>query len=314
MKDYGGYLEFERYQGTEYHDDALALNTARNCLRYLIRARQIKSIWMPKLNCNAVFDTCRQENVKLKFYNIGDDLNPLLPETDGFVYVVNFYGQLEREYLQELRNKYEHLIVDNVQAFFEKPLLHTDTIYTCRKYFGVTDGAYLYTDAFLEEELDQDRSTERIKYLAGRLETDSGSFFDEFHVNENLLENLPLRRMSAFTQNILRSLDYTEIKKKREENFNELNKALKNINLLHVHPVPGPYMYPLLINNGDAIRKKLLPYHIFVPVLWPVVLKDNPVDSLEYRYANNVLPLPCDQRYSSEDMKFIVETIKGELT
>ena len=37
MKEFGGYLEFEHYYGREYHKNAIALNTARNCLRYIIK-------------------------------------------------------------------------------------------------------------------------------------------------------------------------------------------------------------------------------------------------------------------------------------
>ena len=36
MKEIGGYLEFERNQGEEFHKNCLALNTGRNCLRYLM--------------------------------------------------------------------------------------------------------------------------------------------------------------------------------------------------------------------------------------------------------------------------------------
>ena len=42
MKEIGGYLEFERNQGEEFHKNCLALNTGRNCLRYLIRVRKIR--------------------------------------------------------------------------------------------------------------------------------------------------------------------------------------------------------------------------------------------------------------------------------
>ena len=36
--------------------------------------------------------------------------------------------------------------------FYAKPIHGNDTFYTCRKFFGVPDGAYLYTDKLLDEE------------------------------------------------------------------------------------------------------------------------------------------------------------------
>lgn len=41
------------------------------------------------------------------------------------------------------------IILDNTQSFFQKPISGIDTIYSCRKYFGVPDGAYLSTNILL---------------------------------------------------------------------------------------------------------------------------------------------------------------------
>ena len=36
-------------------------------------------------------------------------------------------------------------------------------------------------------------------------------------------------------------------------------------------------------------------------------------DSLEYHYAADILPIPIDQRYGIEDMKYLVKEIKNVL-
>lgn len=58
MKEIGGYLELEQNSGSEFRSNGIALNSARNCLRYLIRARKIKKIWLPKFLCSVISDTC----------------------------------------------------------------------------------------------------------------------------------------------------------------------------------------------------------------------------------------------------------------
>ena len=68
-------------------------------------------------------------------------------------------------------------------------------------------------------------------------------------------------------------------------------------------------MYPLLIRNGSEIRTALQKEKISIPTLWPNVLKECPVDSLEYHYAADILPIPVDQRYGIKDMKYLVEVI-----
>lgn len=58
------------------------------------------------------------------------------------------------------------------------------------------------------------------------------------------------------------------------------------------------------------IKKKLAEEGIFIPTLWPNVMDEMPLDSIEYDYASNILPLPCDQRYSTNEMRIIVEKLK----
>ena len=44
MKEYGGYIELDTYRLPMLHEDAIALNCGRNCLAYLIEAREIKAM------------------------------------------------------------------------------------------------------------------------------------------------------------------------------------------------------------------------------------------------------------------------------
>lgn len=124
MREYGGYLEFEQYQGSEYHENAIALNSGRNCLRYLIKARGIKRIAIPKYICSAVTDVCDIENVIIDYYDIDQDFRPILGEIseDEYIYVVNYFGQLEKNYLKQLCDNHSHIIVDNSQDFYAEAL------------------------------------------------------------------------------------------------------------------------------------------------------------------------------------------------
>ena len=49
--------------------------------------------------------------------------------------------------------------------------------------------------------------------------------------------------------------------------------------------------------------------NIFVPVLWPNVIKDNKSINA-YNFAKNILPLPCDQRYGIEEMDKIIKIVE----
>ena len=74
MREIGGYIEFERFHGSLFHDDALALNCGRACLDYLIEARGISKILLPTFLCGSVIDLCNRKGVKVRQYHVGMDL------------------------------------------------------------------------------------------------------------------------------------------------------------------------------------------------------------------------------------------------
>lgn len=315
MREIGGFLELENNHGHEFHENSIALNSGRNCLRFLLRAREIRKIWLPKLLCSAISDTCKEENIEILYYSIDKQLRPVLPQRleGDWLYLINYYGQYSAEEIRLLGRIYQNIIVDNVQAFYTKPIDGLDTIYTCRKFFGVPDGGYLYTDCTLSELLQKDESYDRLTFLAGRLERSANEFYSAYRENEQRIDELPLRRMSIVTQNLLRGIDYEQVKKDRERNFSYLHEHLRAINQLELCLPDGPYMYPLLIKGGAEIRKKLQEKKIYIPTLWPNVLQECPINSLEYHYATDILPVPVDQRYGVGDMETIVDKIRGLL-
>ena len=52
----------------------IELNLARNCLKYIIRLYGIKQIFIPYFTCPVVWNAIREENCRVKFYHIGEDL------------------------------------------------------------------------------------------------------------------------------------------------------------------------------------------------------------------------------------------------
>ena len=99
------------------------------------------------------------------------------------------------------------------------------------------------------------------------------------------------------------------IKKKRTENFSYLNSKLASINKLTLKIPEGAFMYPLYIDNGFEIRKKLQDKKIFIPTLWPAVFNLCSENDLEYDMAKNILPIPVDQRYGIDEMNIIINSI-----
>ena len=307
IKEIGGYFGLEQLNSQEYYADLVAVNTARNALVYLIKAKKIEKIYLPYFLCESVANVCKRENCHYEYYSIDRNFLPMFDKKLGnneFLYIVNFYGQLQEKYIVSLKARFQNIILDNVQAFFQKPLDGIDTIYSCRKYFGVPDGAYLSTKTFLEYPLEIDASRMRMTHILGRFETNAAEFYQNFKENDHAFENIPLRAMSALTHNILGAIDYEKVKQKRNENYKILSDGLGHLNGLSLKEHDAPYAYPFYCKNGLKLKKRLAEEKIYVATLWPNVLCLD--GTQEKDFAENILPLPCDQRYDSEDMKRIV--------
>lgn len=202
-----------------------------------------------------------------------------------------------------------NIIVDNAQAYFQEPIDGFETLYTCRKFFGVPDGAVLYTDKQIEiNEVDQ--SYTRMHFLLGRYEKTAGEFYQEYVDNNHLFKDEPIKRMSRLTENLLHGLDYELVKTRRTENFAYLHEQFKAVNQLKLICPSGAFMYPLYLPNGAEIRKKLQAHKIFIPTLWPAVFNICDEGELEYNMAKNILPIPVDQRYTIDDMNYIVNILE----
>lgn len=313
MKEIGGYFELEQFAGQAYHDDLLALNNGRSALLYLLKARNIKKLYLPYFLCDSVSNLCDRYGYEYEYYHIDSGFYPIFNKdlmADEWLYIVNFYGQISNQQLVKLQKQYKNIIFDNIHAFFQKPVPGIDTIYSCRKFFGVPDGGYLATEAVLEEALERDVSKDRMRHILGRYEGSASDYYKDFKDNDHSFVELPMKTMSKLTQNLMRAIDYETVRRKRNKNYAALAAALDESNSLDLIIPDGPYCYPYYCEDGMRLKRHLADKKLFIATLWPNVLKSG--GQLEIDYAENILPLPCDQRYDLLDMKRILELIAYE--
>lgn len=318
MHAIGGYFSLELPYEAAYHSDkAMKLNTGRNCLEYILMNRHYKKVYIPYYTCDAVFEPFEKLGVKYDFYHINQsfeiDNNITLNSDEGLIYT-NYWG-INNHHVAYYAKKYgSRLIVDNTQAFFDKHIDGIDTFYSCRKFFGVPDGAYLYTDANCSEDIPISYSYDLTLYLLKRIDLSPEAAYDDFHKTEHRLSNLPIRKMSAFTDRMMHSINYSECIEKRIRNFNLLHDSLGSSNQLHILLSDKiiPMVYPYLTDN-KTLRDSLINNRIFVPKYWPNVEKWCNNSEMEVYLTNHILPLPIDQRYGVEDMLYIINVIKRSL-
>jgi len=318
MKEIGGYFEFERLAGREYYPGLYKFNLARTAAAWFLKQRGCGRAFMPRFLCASVFEAVEDAGIPQEYYSIKEDFTPdetTLPDPgefkDGdFLYVVNSYGLIPDGTLKQLSAKYKNVLVDNTHAFFRKPVEGIATLYSVRKFFGVPDGAYLYTEDALSMPEETDKSGGRFSHIFGRLEEDASTYYRVMLDNAESYVGERAKRMSITTQEILGAIDYESAKNKRTENFNYLHERLGRFNGLGdfvLAAADGAFCYPLLTDGGISVRKALAAKKIYVPTYWGNVINDTPLDSIEHRFASGILALPCDQRYGLEDMERVAD-------
>ena len=312
QKEIGGYFEFEKLINNEYYPGLVKLSSANASLLYAIDVKKIRKIYLPYYLCDSVQKTCKQAKVEVEYYNIDKSFLPLFNKqlVDGeYLYIVNYYGFLSNGEIHEYKIKYKNqIIIDNVQAFFQKPVEGVITLYSCRKYFGVPDGAYLSIDKKLDKELEYESALNKTTHLIGRLEKNASDYYQAYLDNESRFYSVETRKMSKLSENIMGAIDYEFVIEQRNDNFNYLNQNLSEINLLRLdkYSVKAPFCFPLLVENGVELRKKLISSDVYIPTLWPNIDENQ---SFECGLTKNLLQIPCDQRYSVNDLDVIINLI-----
>ena len=310
-KAIGGYFELELHRGDEYHKDALALNSARNCLEYILLARKYRKVYIPRYTCEVVLEPFHRLNIDYEFYTINMQLEPTrfpkLTTGEAFLYT-NYFG-LKQEAVEKIASVYgNQTIIDNAQAFYAPPLPGIDTFYSPRKFFGVADGGYLYTDAALPLDIPQAVSWNRMQHLLRRIDEGAEAGYTEFCKNDSDLSHMPILRMSKLTHAILSSIDYDTAKKRRISNYNTITASLQQFNELPLTLEQNavPMIYPFLAADS-TLRSRLISNRIFVATYWPNVHTWSDKKTIEHSLARYLIPLPIDQRYSYNNLCKIIK-------
>lgn len=320
----GGYFSKEAVLGESIRPSALSgtilVNTGRNALKYILRSLpKVDKVYLSYYTCDVLLQPLNKLSIPYEFYHINEQLelaHPIILEENEYIIINNYFG-LQNAYIQRMADHYgEHLIVDNSQAFYAPTLPGIKAFYSTRKFVGVSDGgcvwAGLPTETSRSGLLHMDKSESRNVYLTIREQKGAEAGYAAFREAEKSLDNQVIKVMSAETRKALGTIDYETIRVRRQQNFLDLHIALKDSNKLQLSPSLNrdevPMVYPYWTDDS-SLRQRLIDNHIYVAQYWPNVLDWCQEGDLEYELAQNLIPLPIDQRYGEEEMKKIIEII-----
>lgn len=315
----GGYFELELPRGNFPHADGLLLSSGRACIELVLRGRRPARVYVPHYTCDVVVEPIKRLGIAVAFYPVSPALQPNpLPAVaaDEMLVANNYFGLQDGECAGLAEQLGNRLILDYSQAYYAAPGGHgAFTFYSPRKFCGVPDGGIL-TGATPKEmavaaDLPRDRSWERGSHLLQRVDDGAKAGYAAFQRNDASLTNLLPMRMSHLTRRLLEAQDHIEARRRRRANFAVLHAALGTRNTFTPPPLDSfecPMVYPFRTANPD-LRRRLIAADIFVATYWPNVRRWCAPDSEEYRLTEDLLPLPIDQRYGTDDMERIIEVM-----
>lgn len=228
-----------------FFDNKILLNSARNCLKYILRAYKIPKIHLPYYICPVVRQAIREENVKMEFYHIDKFFMPKKNfAEDEYILYPNYFGLCD-EQSEILSKKNKNLILDNAHAFFS-PKKGLASFSSPRKFFNVNDGGILEINTKISENFaqDEDRTLE-IKD------------FESFCKNEFSIDDNPIKFMSEKTKNSLKNINFDEKISKNRKIFSKIDQKLKKTNILNLHLLKNstPMCYPFLTEDFEEEEK-----------------------------------------------------------
>ena len=306
MQQIGNFFELEIAKfSTSWLDDKILVNSGRNALRYIVRLYKIKEIFVPAYTCQFVWLVLMEEGCKINFYHIYKNFMPIT-EFDKNSYIIynNYFGICDNQ-INQLKQKYKNLIIDNAQAFYSQQM-GLASFYSIRKFFGVPDGGLVFCNVKNKLKLEKSISYNRCIHLLKAYDKGCDASYINFLKNELEIDKLPLQEMSNLTKALLQNINYNKVKKIRLKNFNFLHQVLKNSNELKINLTNGdvPMLYPYLINNSQKLQEKLKSNGIFLTDCWPQIEKY--LSKNELYLKQNLILLPIDQRYNVKNMKNII--------
>lgn len=318
----GGYFALSQDDGTgmPWLDAAIRYRSARSALAAILKLVPAEHIWAPFYICSAVDEALTASGKKISRYKLSPKWG--VPEIkilqDDWLLCVDYFGLCFEE-VRYAQNRYgkHRVLVDASQSLFFRAGRDETVVYSPRKFVGIPDGGLAITPFPLPAPApaSEEESINRCIHLRLRAEGRVEEGYRYFKFAEASLEGCEPVAMSTFTSQLLASVDAGRIANQREENYRFLEREL-GARGFDVPELPGgavPLCCPCYCDDAPVWRNKLEEQRIYTPTYWPDVNIPHD-DAMALRLRDATLFLPCDQRFTPNDLTRVVKVLERAKT
>lgn len=314
-------------------------------LKHCAKRMNGKKILLPDYLCLSVISAVEAAGMDYDFYhvqkNLEIDYGDLLSKIDGntgMIYIIHYFSvphdSVLVSHLKSVAREKDILIMEDItQALFsrhpERMGFGDYIVASLRKWFPMTDGGLLAIrngldgeDFSLEDAYDQSVYKELlISALRSQYEEypDKGKkVYLEYEkaANASRYVDLTPRNMTAASKWILTHADTGNLIKRRVDNFNYLEKELKNIEKVAILSKPVgsdgnfvPFGMTILVEERDRLYQYLVSHNIIPEIQWVLPTEYYTPGTDAVFLSQHNLMLQCDQRYTAENMDYVASVI-----
>lgn len=299
--------------------------------------KKVDKAYLPAYSCISMVLPFIRRKISVEFYEVDykdDRLRvdiQLNPEYDIFFFM-QYFGETtnRREYSKALSYCKEHdiSVIENIthsllgdRRFRYEP---DYSFASLRKWFAIPSGGIAYkTGDFFAQEATFSSDVEvrmqleamqmKTQYLKGEID-EKEKFLRRMKDFEVSLADFDSDlTMDSFSLVFLKLRSIDEVKEQRKKNARYLFDQLRSVeNIKFLMPFPNfdtetPLFVPLVIDKDkrDQLRDYLADHDVYLPVHWPRHF------GLAVGLKDRELSLVCDQRYTPQDMEYMVSLIKN---
>jgi hypothetical protein len=264
----------------------------RSSFDIIIKFVKPKKIFLPYYACKDLLKVIKLNKIKYEYYSIDKNFSPkkkIILKKNEYALLINYFG------IENIKKSKKNYIYDLSLSFFNSTNKLGLFFNSARKFIYTSYGSFLslkkFNNKIYSEKFDN-------KVLLPKN-------YNQFKLNEKKQKIITKLFPNKYLDRHLIYQDLEKVKNIRRRNYSFFYNCFKNINMLKLKKIAhGPVYFPLLLNKGEQVRKKLNEKKIYTPILWKN-LKRKKQYSFEYNLAKNCIFLPIDQRYNIKDMSYI---------
>lgn len=311
--------------------DSKLLMSGRTAIDFVLSDIEddLKIVYMPDYCCASMVEPFLDNNYKIVYYSVDLINNNYIIDVNikcSVFFAISYFGYQSKivdKYISIFSKKNVTVIEDITHRLLCNNNYCNDSYYlicSLRKWFPVISGGLAvnvhskFKSSVLEKKLTIDSRFVDLKkeamdkkrdYMSGKTNKKE-EYLELYNKSNNMVHDYKNKAIDELSIKILNGIDYKKIREKRISNSLKIEKKLKNSKkirlIFKLEDGDCPLFVPVIIENRDEVRAKLIKNNIYLPVHWPNNNIYNKLHDIELSLVN-------DQRYSEKDIENYIDKL-----